>query len=401
MKIGILTFHRSYNYGAFMQCFSLVKRLKHDFPNTEFEVIDYDTKKSVDIYSSYIERASEPMKAMLKTRNDRFLECQEQLPLSSMKIVSNDYSDAIKYMNENYDAVIVGSDAVWNWVTRGFPNIYFLKDYKGEKFSYAASVHGMIYQNMNNYEKEYLNEAFSDFTYIGARDITTENMVHFAIPEAKVYHNCDPTMFLDLDTVPCNLEKLKNKMIKSDVDFSKPIIGMMAGPLIGKQIKKKYGDTIELVAVYEPNEYADVYLYDLSPFEWAHVFSFFNVTLTHFFHGTMLSLVNKTPVIPVEFINGFSAVNTTKIKDLINRLDLNDWRFEANRANESIFLKAMRKFGLIDDKKMWNSIFEKIDYFINNDVSEQINNKVKKEASEYNTFYDSLSDYIATHKEDK
>ena len=38
MKIGILTFHRSYNYGAFMQCFSLVNRLKKDFQNLNFEV---------------------------------------------------------------------------------------------------------------------------------------------------------------------------------------------------------------------------------------------------------------------------------------------------------------------------------------------------------------------------
>lgn len=401
MKIGILTFHRSYNYGAFMQCYSLVTRLKRDFPNTEFEVFDYNSKKAVDMYSSYIEQANEPKKSMLKKRNSRFLECQEQLPLSEIKIVSDDYSDAVKYMNENYDAVIVGSDAVWNWVTRGFPNIYFLKDYKGVKFSYAASVHGMIYQNMSEKEREYLKEAFSEFTYIGVRDTTTEDMVHYALPNARVNHNCDPTMFLDLDTVQCDLEKLKEKMIKSGVDFSKPIIGMMAGPLIGKQLKKKYKDRVQLVSVYEPNEYADVYLYDLSPFEWAHVFSFFDVTVTHFFHGTMLSLVNKTPVIPVEFLMGFSAVNTTKIKDLINRLELNDWRFEANRNSKSIFVKAMQKFGIIDDRKMWNNVFKKIDYFINNDVSVLIESKTSKEATAYNTFYDSLNKYISAQKEEK
>ena len=49
-------------------------------------------------------------------------------------------------------------------------------------------------------------------------------------------------------------------------------------------VKEKYGDKIQLVAVYEPNKYADFYLNDLTPYEWAKVFSLFNVTLTHFFH---------------------------------------------------------------------------------------------------------------------
>ena len=49
-KIGILTFNRSYNYGAFMQCYALVNRLKQDFPNDEIEVIDYATER---LYRNY------------------------------------------------------------------------------------------------------------------------------------------------------------------------------------------------------------------------------------------------------------------------------------------------------------------------------------------------------------
>jgi len=49
-KIGILTFHRSYNYGAFMQCYSLSHRLMRDFPQHEVEVIDYATQR---VYANY------------------------------------------------------------------------------------------------------------------------------------------------------------------------------------------------------------------------------------------------------------------------------------------------------------------------------------------------------------
>ncbi len=45
-KIGILTFYRSINNGAFLQCFSLANKL---LENREYsvEVINYDTQKNV------------------------------------------------------------------------------------------------------------------------------------------------------------------------------------------------------------------------------------------------------------------------------------------------------------------------------------------------------------------
>ena len=43
MKIGILTYHRAINYGAVLQSFSLVERLKKDFPNESIEIIDYNS----------------------------------------------------------------------------------------------------------------------------------------------------------------------------------------------------------------------------------------------------------------------------------------------------------------------------------------------------------------------
>ena len=69
MKIGILTFHRSFNYGAFMQCFSLVNKLKEDFPNAEFEVVDYTVKRAIDNYMKEIQtQKSKKLKGLLMYR---------------------------------------------------------------------------------------------------------------------------------------------------------------------------------------------------------------------------------------------------------------------------------------------------------------------------------------------
>ncbi len=391
MKIGILTFHRSYNYGAFMQCFSLVRRLQKDFPDIAFEVIDYNAQKTVDGYDKWINNIkNDRLREKITKRNALFLACQEQLPLSSFQRVDDDYSSLTAYMNETYDAVIVGSDAVWNWVVRGFPNPYFLKDYHGAKLSYAASVHGMVFQNMTEEQKKYLKEAFEDFRYIGVRDVATENLVHYVCPDLPVHHNCDPTVLLDLQDVPCNREALKEKMKNHGVDFSKPLVGVMAGDSVGYEIKKYFGNKAQLVSVYEPNPHADVFLYDLSPYEWAHVFSFFKTTATHFFHGTLLTLVNHKPVTSVEFESAYSVVNTTKIKDVLTRLDLLEWRFSADYRNLSLVKKVLKKYRLWNDKQLWTKVNRHIEDTIENDYSKMIADKMEEEAKSYLSFKEAL-----------
>ena len=51
IRVGILTFHKSINYGAFMQSYSLAKRLEKDFANCQIEIIDYMTRRMHDNYS--------------------------------------------------------------------------------------------------------------------------------------------------------------------------------------------------------------------------------------------------------------------------------------------------------------------------------------------------------------
>lgn len=394
MKIGILTFHRSFNYGAFMQCYSMCQKLLQQFPNETIEVVDYTSQKAINGYEDSINKASKSNQILLRERNEAFVQCQETLPLSPEKIVSDDMSLISAYLNDNYDIIIVGSDAVWNWKVRGFPNVYFLKDFRGLKLSYAASAHGLIYQQMTEQQKDYLSEAFSDFQYIGVRDVTTENMVRYANPTLTPMHNCDPTMFLDLKTVPCDMNQLKAKMESFGVDFNKPLVGIMAGNTIGYEIKKHFGHEVQLVSLYTPNQYSDVYLHNLTPFEWAHVFSLFKVTITHFFHGTMLSLVNKVPVVPIEQIGGFSAVNITKIQDLMSRLSLPEWRYSFDATSNNILKKALLKCNVHLENKKWKEINQHIELLLCNDFSSSIQNKLEQEKKSANSFFNTLKNIV-------
>lgn len=45
MRIGILTFHKPINYGAFLQAFSLAEGIQENIPNANVEIVDYIAPK--------------------------------------------------------------------------------------------------------------------------------------------------------------------------------------------------------------------------------------------------------------------------------------------------------------------------------------------------------------------
>lgn len=403
-KIAVLTFPKSYNYGAFLQCWTLAMRIKQDFNDADVEIIDYDTKSiskkyATDIFgyafkdlfsdgkiktrlmrtfkNLYIIMFKYENISEIKKRNNCFKNNWKHLPLSSYSLVSDDYNKFFEIIKkQNYDAIVVGSDAVWNWVIRGFPNAYFLNaDLGAAKLSYAASCYGQEYWNINSKQKEYIDGALGDFFYIGVREKSGEDFVRSINPCLTVHHNCDPTVLLDVNIFSEKKRNVANLLRAKGINFDKPIIGLMGGEWLGKLARDIVGNEYQLVAVYEPNKYADFFLPELSPFEWACIFSFFAVTFTHFFHGTLLSLRNLTPVFAVEVgTSAYAQRVDTKIRDLLKRLDLTDF----------YYLKAEL------ESKGIESAGEKIIEYVNSPPKERIRLSLEKEAQYYNSFKEAL-----------
>ncbi len=324
MKIGILTFHRAINYGAVMQAHSLSERLKKEFPDDQIEIIDYNCKARerfkikcpiVFLYRRSIREGIEKLRQTLIF--NKFI---KRLSLSK-SLLGKDGKTAEDYISNNYDVLVVGSDAVFNWNDIGLPNIYFAGDINVKhKLTYAASAHLQKYELVSNDQKDYINRALNDFEYVGVRDASSEKFVKMFSDNENVNHNCDPTAFLDMKFPEDNL---KRKLEKHGFDFNKKtIFVMLMHPEIAKMVKKHYGDEYQIVALMDGNKYADIYLYDLNPYEWAHVFPYGNMLVTDYFHGTMLSLKNGTPVLSVD-ASGYCDENyQSKAYDLLHtRLD--------------------------------------------------------------------------------
>jgi len=349
-KIGILTFHRSINYGAFMQAYSLSKKIKKQYPDTVVDIIDYTSKLMDDHYVPRINRSAirNPQGYFLKKKQYKlFKDALDRLPLSEKKIFNDGQTEQVlKAYEDDYDVFVVGSDAVWNWCKRGFPNPYLLnfeKDVK--KLSYAASAYGMDESFVKDEEKAYFSASLERFSFIGVRDNYTASLVKNVCPSALPEYTCDPTVLLDINDVYGEIglskEEFKAKIFKKlNISEDKKIIGMMGVPFeLAEKIADRFGGEYVLVNLYNYSRFVKTQLLDIDPFEWAAVFGLFELTVTSFFHGTLLSLCNRTPVINYDF-SDFSKKNEGKICDVMRRLDLSDCHFKSKADFDKIVKKA-------------------------------------------------------------
>lgn len=404
-KIGILTYHRSINYGAFMQCYSLATKLQKDFPHDKIEVIDYLSEK---IFLGYRPSVSNYLKLVLirpglqaKGRTIKnlimhifgmqknmahsslasiFEESVKKLPLSDEYIITDSIDTFFEKIQGKYDVLIVGSDAVWNWTLRGFPNPYFLNKERLSpiKMSYAASSYGQEYFGLSDDKKIYIRQAWRDFKYLGVRDRATEDFVAFVDSSLNTSHNCDPTVLLEMDSLHNYVDSVKKKLMEQGVDFSKPVVGIMGLDDLGALARDVVGEETQIVAVFRKNSFANFYLGELSPFEWSVAFSLFSVTFTHFFHGNLLSLKNRTPTIIIEHASEYNKRHNSKIRDLMGRLDLLNHCFYMEDFN---LTKARELYDeiILDNKQI---------------IPSKIERALSMEASSYDDFYNHLNKLI-------
>lgn len=413
IKVGILTFHRSINYGAFLQCFSLVSKLNELYGEQisaevidycpEFEVAKYEPSIKNYIFGSQQNRSSTigilkniakliltPQIIKQKRQlNNAFIQSYKELKRSEKSWITDDYISFLKEIGECYDIVIVGSDAIWETKVFPFPNAYFLdKSVHAFKMSYAACSGRMDISMYTEDQKRFLADRWNDFSYIGVRDETTENLIHSIDKNISVYHNCDPTITLDFLKYPSLFDKTKCKDIlkKHGIDTDKPIIGLMGGNALGKLIRELFGNKYQIVALYYPNRHADVYIPDLTPFEWACMFSCFFITFTRFFHGTIFSLKNGVPTISVDDWKLVNSNQNSKLKDLLIRLGLEDYYYSDVFAYSNEGKDRIRKAVIKAEQ---------------NCQSERIYSALDKERASFNSFSGALESLILRLKEEK
>lgn len=344
MRIGILTYHRSLNNGAFIQCYSLFKRIKKEHPTADVEVIDYTSPNIEKLYpqnlvqffkgivtiKDFLIRIRRLLTDPLilnryRKKKTAFESCYGELKLSDKRFYNESLKELFQYIDTRYDLVVVGSDAIWNYSVRGFPNPYFLDTcIRIPKFCYAASCSGMNYELIPEVERNTIRDILESYYFLGVRDEDSARFLSYIGCKHSYYHTCDPTLFLNLEEMPVDETALKIKLQKYGFSFERKTIGVMGTNKMCQLVKETMGKDYQIVSLFNYCRSADVNLYDITPFEWAYVFRFFDLTVTSFFHGTLLSLKNGVPVICIAKENKYTNKHVSKVKDLLCRVEMPD-----------------------------------------------------------------------------
>jgi|GEM_PF-1067146 len=212
MKLGILTYHAPYNFGANLQAYTTVlylKSLGHD-P----KIIDYGRDATMRVY-----RAMVPKEQW--EGHDVFVE--NKLPLTKSASNKQELIDLVR--EERFDGIIVGADAVWSYSKRNkeMP-VYFLDWlFNTSDISHipaaTMSVANMSkgFKHLGQEEITQLKDVITKFSYLTVRDNWTRRAVNKHIFGGKNIVdvlNPDPVFILkDLIT-----DKFFTQGLISDID---------------------------------------------------------------------------------------------------------------------------------------------------------------------------------------
>ena len=346
MKIGILTFHRSINYGAFMQSYALSKELQMRYPKHTVEIIDFEYLRKHKHYKAGIYRF--PIGIEYRIKYNRFQQDLRRLPLSDKSFITQNTDELCEYIKSNYDVVIVGSDAVWTYQGKmPVDNPYWLFGDKLKsvvKMSYAASAFSTDFDSIPQEERDIVKERLSSFYYIGVRDSATKKFVESLELNKEVHINHDPTFFLN----PADDAKLAHSTLRKNFVFNnKKCISFMTRSLQGiNELREDLHKEYNLLHFFRrDNQRRDVfdfrcrYMNNVSPFEWYNLYGQMTLNFTNFFHGACLGIINHAPTI---VIDDFKQSYTSKYAQLMMDLGLEDRLFYKKNLNVEKLLDTTR-----------------------------------------------------------
>ena len=201
MRIGILTYHRSYNYGALLQAYALKVCLSSFGHDVVF--VDYwpEYHKEVYLIWSWRKFNNNNIKGKIKMLLGLLqIKAWRQMQTVFHAFIG-EYINPLGSIDEEYDLVIYGSDQIWRKQNhpsyKGFNDVYFgssiIKTKK--KITFSASM-GRI--NLNEEDKLFLEKQLMNFDALSVRESDLLQVIK-PLTTLDVFHTLDPIFLLNKD----------------------------------------------------------------------------------------------------------------------------------------------------------------------------------------------------------
>lgn len=321
MKIGIITFHRAENFGAVLQAYALQRYLEGI--GYDVRIIDYHCPNIEAMYhiwnpsilflrknvylslKAYCARFSHLRDR--RERKDKFRAFRnEHLHISPITVI------------DSFDAIITGSDQVWNLhLTGGFDKTYFLSTIGNnvvKKISYAASSDrdpdDLLLKN-----KEAVTRALNDFSAISVREERFKDDICRFI-DKPISVCCDPTFLIGVNEYDCLEIKPQEKDYVLVYHMNESRVASAAADLLACELNCQI---IEIHGSYPKGIKNDGrHKVNLGPSEILGYIRNAKHIITTSFHGISLSIIHEKSFWLVD------KGDNNRQKNLLSCLGLND-----------------------------------------------------------------------------
>jgi hypothetical protein len=284
MRIGVLTFHAGPNHGAFLQVTSLLACLRH--LGHQAEVIDYASPSL---------RRDEQFRPWIYRRPARLLfELRKRLAFGADRkslACSRPFRSYADIDTRSYDAVVVGSDVVWNFETDrlGRDPVYagvFAEPFHGRRIAYAPSIGRM---DPAYVPPDTIISGIRRFDHLSVRDEASRRWLR-DVCQLDAELVVDPTWLPPARElgVPCR------GIGSSDMLIYAPRVEPSSASYIVAYAKDK---NLRTVAVGYYHSWCDRHRPDIGPLAWPSACRQTACVVSATFHGTLFAIRENTPFV--------------------------------------------------------------------------------------------------------
>lgn len=302
--IGILTFSRCYNYGAFLQAYALQRFLiENGYDN---ELIDYRNQKSIhnELKTMFRHDGNTPvlyLKLLYKFMKFRYYHRKLKK--------TRHYLHREELGEKHYHTVIIGSDQIWCYTKEwgGVDTPYFSDQLSADKIiAYAASM------GPDNFDRQHprsIVRLMKNFDSIGVRDLNTFKFAT-SLNENTVRLVLDPTLIYNFD------QEIKDVHFKNYILFYSD--GLLPDDKIIQEMKALSREKgLQIISIGKKFDWADRNIIAPSPFRWMGFIKHADFVFTCMFHGLLFSMkFNK------QFALFLIPERENKCLDFLRRVDL-------------------------------------------------------------------------------
>ena len=348
MRIGIITFHASHNYGSMLQAWALQTYLEKQ--GHEVEIVNYRSKIQRVVYHKPISFVRSDV--VLASVKRLLMYPQSIRPLYKKWHLFEDFlAEELKTSEEyhtievlsesksSYDLLICGSDQLWNTNAPDNGVAYFGNWYTGKKISYAASL-GPEPEKCN---RVFLNQQIRGFEAVSLRE---QRSMDFLV-QNKIIENgyvvCDPTLLLDTHDYDSIVSE--DSLIKGDYVFFYTPVGLHHAYFdIGSDIGREIGCKVVTDKAYYPKdikEYGNIESYiPTGPKEFLNLIRHAKCVCGGSFHLQVFSILFKKDFY---CINGDEDSRTNH---LMNQLGLQNRIISLSKPQQRASLKVDYQNGI-------------------------------------------------------